>query len=76
VDGKPKYQKGQDSDLEHHLDLVLTTVAIRVSPQPALTSTSTGYASIPLTAAEQSLANMDQLFVGYGEEAHTGTVSM
>src|SRR5262245_55141363 len=34
------------------------TITTLVSPQPELTSTSTGYASIPLTAAEHTLANM------------------
>jgi hypothetical protein len=34
------------------------TMTINVSPNPALTSTSTGYASMPLTAAEQTLANI------------------
>ena len=33
-------------------------MTMTVSPQPALTSTSTGYASIPLTAAEHTLANI------------------
>jgi hypothetical protein len=33
-------------------------MTIKVSPNPALTSTSTEYASMPLTAAEQTLANM------------------
>src|SRR5205814_1643401 len=35
------------------------TMTIIVSPYPALTSTSTGYASMPLTAAEQTLANTE-----------------
>src|SRR5580704_965786 len=34
------------------------TMTMNVSPQPAFTSTSTGYASMPLTAAEQTLDNM------------------
>src|ERR1017187_4432351 len=38
------------------------TMTISVSPQPALTSTSTGYASMPLSAAEQTLANMGKLW--------------
>jgi hypothetical protein len=33
-------------------------MTINVSPNPALTSTSTGYASMPLTAAEQTLADI------------------
>ena len=40
------------------------TMTISVSPQPALTSTSTGYASMPLSAAEQTLANMARLLAG------------
>ena len=38
------------------------TMTISVSPQPALTSTSTGYASMPLSAAEQTLANIRKLW--------------
>jgi len=34
------------------------TMTMTVSPQPAFTSTSTKYASMPMTAAEQTLANM------------------
>src|SRR5438552_1405062 len=38
------------------------TITTMVSPQPALTSTSTGYASLPLTSAEQTLASMVLLY--------------
>src|SRR3989442_1519045 len=38
------------------------TIMTLVSPQPALTSTSMEYASMPLTAAEQTLANMVQVY--------------
>ena len=38
------------------------TMTMTVSPQPALTSTSTGYASMPLTAAEQTLESMGELW--------------
>jgi hypothetical protein len=34
-----------------------------VSPQPELTSTSTGNASMPLTAADHTLANMGWMLV-------------
>src|SRR5262245_10031020 len=34
------------------------TITMMVSPYPAFTSTSIGYASMPLTAAEQTLANI------------------
>src|SRR5690349_17183001 len=34
------------------------TIIMIVSPYPAFTSTSIGYASIPFTAAEQTLANI------------------
>ncbi len=37
------------------------TITMIVSPYPALTSASTGYASLHLTAAEQTLANMRKL---------------
>src|SRR6185437_12216087 len=37
------------------------TITILVSPQPAFTSTSMGYASMPLTAAEQTLDNIRKL---------------
>jgi DNA-directed RNA polymerase specialized sigma24 family protein len=40
------------------IDTILT---MSVSPYPALTSTPTGYASLPLTAAEQPLANVSQV---------------
>ncbi len=33
-------------------------MTMMVSPQPALTSTSTGCASMPLTAADRTLANV------------------
>src|SRR5262245_57423903 len=38
------------------------TMTTTVSPHPALTSTSIGYASMPLTAAEQTLASMGDLW--------------
>ncbi len=44
------------------------TSTMVVSPSPALTSTSTGYASIPLTAAEQTLANLRQVFTQAGQK--------
>src|ERR1700744_860896 len=45
------------------------TMMIFVSPQPAFTSTSMGYASMPFTAAEQTLDNMRQL---WGQEPAKG----
>src|SRR3954467_466735 len=38
------------------------TMTMTLSPQPAFTSTSTGNASIPLTAAEHTLANINCLY--------------
>ena len=43
---------------QNSLGVLLTTMTMRVSPYPALTSTSTGYASIPFTAAEQTFESM------------------
>jgi hypothetical protein len=48
----------QKSAEENGLGVMLTTITISESPNPRLTSTSTGYASMPLAAAEQTLANM------------------
>ena len=41
-------------------------MTMRVSPYPAFTSTSTGYASMPLTAAEQTFANMGEVLTEMG----------
>jgi DNA invertase Pin-like site-specific DNA recombinase len=48
--------------LTRMLGELLTTMTISVSPQPALTSTSTGKASMPLSAAEQIFASIKYRF--------------
>jgi hypothetical protein len=49
-----------------------TIITIMASPYPALTSASTGYASMPLTAAEQTLTNAQILRHLEREARHAG----
>jgi hypothetical protein len=48
---------------------IASTITIMVSPQPQLTSTSTGKASIPLTAADKTRASMAGLWGNMGARA-------
>ena len=46
------------------------TMTMMVSPYPAFTSTSTGYASMPFTAAEQTLANVGRVMGQTGSKGN------
>ena len=61
--GIAEFQHGQQIG---EIDIIGT---MRVSPQPQLTSTSTGKASIPLTAADKTRASMGGLWGKAGARA-------